>query len=41
MASLRGQEPQLCPTFFKCLAIAHKTMGEDVVYEWQKFQEQG
>jgi hypothetical protein len=41
MASLRGREPQLCPTFFKCLAIARKTMGEDVVYEWQKFQEQG
>ena len=41
MALLRRREPQLHPTFLKCLAIARKTMGENVVYEWQRFQEQG
>lgn len=41
MASLRVREPQLHPTFLKCLAVARKTMGEDVAYEWRQFQQQG
>jgi len=41
MAKLREREPLLQPTFLKCLAIARRTMGEEVVYEWRNFQEQG
>lgn len=41
MASLRRREPQLHQTFLRCLAIACKTMGEDVVDEWRRFQDQG
>lgn len=41
MARLRGREPLLQPTFSRCLAIARRTMGEDVVHEWRNFQEQG
>lgn len=41
MAKLREQEPLLQPTFLKCLAIARRTMGEEVVYEWRNFQERG
>jgi hypothetical protein len=41
MASLRNREPQLCLTFLRCLTLARKATGEDVVYEWRKFQEQG
>jgi hypothetical protein len=41
MASLRNPEPQVCPTFLRCLTVARKATGEDVVYEWRKFQEQG
>lgn len=41
MAKLREHEPLLQPTFLKCLAIASKTMGERVICEWRKFQEQG
>lgn len=41
MAKLREREPLLRPTFLRCLAIARKTMGERVICEWRKFQEQG
>ncbi|KAM0714631.1 hypothetical protein Q7P37_009927 [Cladosporium fusiforme] len=41
MAKLREREPLLHQTFSKCLTIARRTMGEDVVDEWRKFQEQG
>lgn len=41
MARLRGREPLLEPTFLKCLAIARRTMSEDVVHEWRNFQAQG
>lgn len=41
MSRLRGREPLLQPTFLKCAALARRTMGEDVICEWRKFQEQG
>lgn len=41
MARLREREPLLQPTFLRCLAIARRTMNEDIVHEWREFQEQG
>jgi len=41
MARLREREPLLQQTFLRCLAIARRTMSEDVVHEWRNFQEQG
>jgi hypothetical protein len=41
MANLRKSEPLLHRTFFRCLGIARKTMGEGVLHEWRNFQKQG
>ena len=41
MANLRKSEPLLYKTFFRCLSIARKTMGEGVLHEWRDFQKQG
>lgn len=41
MASLWRREPDLQPTFRKCLGIADRTMGGRVVDEWRKFVAQG
>lgn len=41
MVKLRKSEPLLYKTFFRCLDIARRTMGEGVLYEWRNFQKQG
>jgi hypothetical protein len=41
IANLRKSEPLLRGTFFRCLSIARKTMGEGVLCEWRNFQKQG
>ena len=41
IANLRKSEPLLHETFFRCLSIARKTIGEGVLHEWRDFQKQG
>ena len=37
IAKLQEQELLLQPMFLKCLAIARRTIGKEVVYEWRNF----